>query len=383
MCRQSATVCLIKSPTGQHRAIGPLHQRLLTLADPRHRRGKRHPFVSVLLVACSAVLTGARSFAAIGQWASRAPQETLARLGARTVTVFTVRIAPSTATIRRVLNAACPGGLADLLGHDPAGADTLAVDGKSARGSRHGEIPAAHLLAAVTGAGLTVTQLRVPRKTNEITCFEALLAPYDLAGVTVTADALHCQRDHARFLVEEKKAHYAFTVNHNQKNLHRQLAAPPWEKASAKFYDRTTAHGRLETRVVQALTITDLDIDFPHAVQVAKIVRHRTHRKTGRRSRETVYIITDLTSREASPQRLAKIIRSQWAIENRLHFVRDTTFAEDASQVRTGHGPDNIPTLRSFAINTLRAAGRTNIAASLREVSYDSFRRPQDLIGLT
>ncbi|MFI5747032.1 ISAs1 family transposase [Streptomyces sp. NPDC051644] len=292
MCRQSATACLIKSPTRQHRLIGPLALRLETLADPRHRRGKRHPFVSVLLVACSA---------AIGQWSSRAPQDTLARLGARTTTVFQVRIAPSTATIRRVLNAACPGGLADLLGHDPAGAGTLAVDGKSARGSRHGEIPAAHLLAPITGAGLTVTQLRVPSKTNEITCFDALLAPYDLAGVTVTADALHCQRDHARFLVEEKKAHYAFTVKRNQKNLHRQLAALPWGKASAKFYDRTTAHGRLETRVVQALTITDLDIDFPHAVQVAKIVRHRTQRNTGKRSRETVYVITDLTSREASP----------------------------------------------------------------------------------
>ncbi|MFE7245856.1 ISAs1 family transposase [Streptomyces sp. NPDC057580] len=380
MCRQSATVCLVKSPTRQHRLIGPVALRLETLADPRCRRGKRHPFVSVLMAACSAVLTGARSFAAIGQWASSAPQDTLARLGARTTTVFNVRIAPSAATIRRVLNAACPGGLADLLGHDPAGAETLAVDGKSARGSRHGEIPAAHLLAAVTGVGRVVTQLRVPSKTNEITCFDALLAPYELADVTVTADALHCQREHARFLVEEKKAHYAFTVKRNQKNLHRQLASLPWEKASTKFYDRATGHGRLETRVVQALTISDLD--FPHAAQVAKIVRHRTQRKTGKRSRETVYVVTDLTSLEASPQRLAKIVRSQWVIENRLHFVRDTTFAEDASKVHTGHGPDNMATLRSFAINTLRAAGHTNIAAGLREMSYDSFRRPLDLIGL-
>ncbi|MET8027666.1 transposase family protein [Streptomyces avermitilis] len=67
MRRQSATVCLIKSPTRQHRAIGPLTERLRKLAGPRHRRGKRHPFVSVLLIACSAVLCGARSFAAIGQ----------------------------------------------------------------------------------------------------------------------------------------------------------------------------------------------------------------------------------------------------------------------------------------------------------------------------
>lgn len=85
------------------------------------------------------------------------------------------------------------------------------MDGKSARGSCHGEIPAAHLPAAVTG-----------NKPDR----------------------------HARFLAEEKKAHYVFTVQRNQRNLHRRLAALPWEKTSAKFYDGTDAHGRLETRVV-------------------------------------------------------------------------------------------------------------------------------------
>ncbi|WP_328835239.1 transposase family protein [Streptomyces europaeiscabiei] len=108
MCGQPATVCLIKSPTRQHRLVGPLPLRLRTLAAPRHRRGKRHSFAYVLLAACSAVLTRARSFAAIGQWAASAPQDTLARLGARATTVFQVRIAPSAATIRRVLNTALP-----------------------------------------------------------------------------------------------------------------------------------------------------------------------------------------------------------------------------------------------------------------------------------
>jgi hypothetical protein len=98
---------------------------------------------------------------------------------------------------------------------------------------------------------------------------------------------------------------------------------------------------------VQVLTVSEFGVDLPHAAQVAKIVRHRMQRRTGRHSRETVYVITGTTSPEASPERIAKIVRSQWIIENRLHFVRDTTFAEDASQVRTGHGPDNIATLRS------------------------------------
>ncbi|WP_405575569.1 ISAs1 family transposase [Streptomyces sp. NBC_01167] len=182
--------------------------------------------MAVLLIACSAVVTGATSFVAISEWAAEAPQEVLARLGARTATALAVRIPPSGATIRRVIKDTCPGSLADLLGHDPARADTLAVDGKSARGSRLGASPAAHLLAAMTGTGITVTQLRVPEKTNEITCFAALLAPYDLQGVTVTGDALHTQRGHARFLVETKKAHYAFTVKRNQKNLSTNSCGP-------------------------------------------------------------------------------------------------------------------------------------------------------------
>ena len=69
----------------------------------------------------------------------------------------------------------------------------------------------------------------------------------------------------------------------------------------------TTGHGRKETQVVQALTVTDLSVDFPHAAQVAKVVRHCTDAKSGKQSRETVYVITDLTSRQASPERIAKI----------------------------------------------------------------------------
>ncbi|EGX57838.1 transposase [Streptomyces zinciresistens K42] len=179
----------------------------------------------MLLIACSAVLSGARSFAAIGQWARNAPHEALARLGARTTSVFAVRVAPSTATVRRIVNRTCPGVLADLLGADPAGSDTLAVDGKSARGSRHGDTPAAHLLAAVTGGGLTITQPRVPDKTNEITCFAGLLAPFDLTGVTVTADALHAQRGHARFLAEDKKARYALAVREEEPSRSPRAAA--------------------------------------------------------------------------------------------------------------------------------------------------------------
>ncbi|MEY9842789.1 ISAs1 family transposase [Streptacidiphilus sp. EB103A] len=382
MCRQSATVCLTKSPDLEGVAGLPLVERLRVLPDPRRRRGVRHPFVAVLLVAASAVVAGARSYAAIGQWAANAPQHALARLGARVVGALGVRVAPSAATIRRLVGLVCPGGLADLTGADPAGSHSVAVDGKAARGSRHGELPAVHLLAAMTGDGRTVTQLRVPDKTNEITCFAALLAPFDLTGVTVTADALHTQRAHVRFLVEEKKAHYLLVHKANQPRLHHRLRSLPWKDVTARRYDRETGHGRRETRVTRALTVTDLGLDFPHAAQAVRILRHRTDLKTSTVSRQTVYAITDLTSHQASPQRLGQLARSQWTIENRLHFVRDTTFAEDASKIRTGHGPDNMATLRNLAINTLRAAGHRNIAAGIRHSSYEPFTRPLDLLGI-
>ncbi|MFD8079997.1 hypothetical protein ACFV3E_46385 [Streptomyces sp. NPDC059718] len=78
--------------------------------------------------------------------------------------------------------------------------------------------------------------------------------------------------------------------------------------------------------------------------------------------------MTDLTHRQASSQRIGDLARSQWTIENRPHFVRDTAFREDASKVRTGRGPENMATLRNLAINTLRDHGHRSVAAGLLQI---------------
>ncbi|MEU6970933.1 ISAs1 family transposase [Kitasatospora aureofaciens] len=194
--------------------------------------------------------------------------------------------------------------MADLTGADPSGSDSIAVDGKAARCSRRGELPTAHLLAAMTSDGLTVTQLRVPDKTNEIACFAALLEPFGLTGVTITADALHTQRAHAHILVEAKNSHYLLVVKANQPALHRRLRSLPWKDVTARRYDRERGHGRRETRVTRALTVTDLGLDFPHVAQAVRILRHRTDLKTGTVSRQTIYAMNDLTLHQASPQHL-------------------------------------------------------------------------------
>ncbi|MFI0736632.1 hypothetical protein ACH4PU_00780 [Streptomyces sp. NPDC021100] len=145
--------------------------------------------MAALLAAASAVVAGARSYAAMGQRSANAPQHTLARLGARVAGALGVRVAPGAATVRRVIGLVRPGGLADLTGADPAGSDSIAVDGKAARGSRHGTSPAAHQLAVTTGDGRTVTQTRVSDKTDEITRFTALPAPYDRVSLFAPARA--------------------------------------------------------------------------------------------------------------------------------------------------------------------------------------------------
>ncbi|MGC0318751.1 hypothetical protein [Kitasatospora acidiphila] len=121
---------------------------------------------------------------------------------------------------------------------------------------------------------------------------------------------------------------------------------------------------------------------FPHAAQAVRILRHRTDLTSGKCTRQTDYAITNLSSHQALSQRLGQLARSQWTVENRLHFVRDTTFGEDASKIRTGHGPENMATLRNPAINTLRKHRHRNIAAGLRHVSYDPFSRPLDLLDI-
>ena len=133
---------------------------------------------------------------------------------------------------------------------------------------------------------------------------------------------------------------------------------------------RSVGHGRVETRTIRVIDLagsTDGHGEFfPDARQALKIIRRRRDRH-GRWSVQTVYAITSLDHRQADPALLATWVRGHWSIEARLHWVRDVTFGEDHSQVRTDHGPTNLAALRTLAINALRLTGHTNIAAGLRE----------------
>ena len=145
--------------------------------------------------------------------------------------------------------------------------------------------------------------------------------------------------------------------------------------------DTTSGHGRREIRTLKVLTIST-GIDFPHAAQALQIRRRRRRVDQPKRfTTETVYAITDLRVHKARPAQLAAWIRGHRAIENKIHWVRDVTYDEDRSQVRTGTGPDVMAALRNAAIGALRITGVTNIAAANRHHARDS-TRPLALLGI-
>ena len=238
------------------------------------------------------------------------------------------------------------------------------------------------LAACDQATGVVLASTDVDGKTNEITRFQPLLDQIgDLRDTVITVDALHCQRDHVAYLAE-RGAHWILTVKANQPTLHHQLATLPWRAVPDATRDDGRGHGRREIRTLKILTI-QAGIEFPHAAQALQIRRRRHRLDQPRRfTTETVYAITSLRLHEAKPAQLAGWIRGHWHIKNKIHWVRDVTYDEDRSQIRTGAGPQVMAALRNAAIGVLRIASVTNIAAANRHHARNS-TRPLALLGIT
>jgi predicted transposase YbfD/YdcC len=354
-----------------------LVQALKAVPDPRRRRGRRHGLQSVLLLALQAVMAGASSWVAIAQWSATAPQA-LGVCGG----------SPSAATFRRVLGAVdiaaveaawttwVTGRQARARAQQPAGTTTaecrivLAVDGKTLRGSKDADGQQTKLVCVFDHAHrLVLTQSAVVAG-DEVSAFAVALATLpELAGVLVTADALHCQRAHADFLAA-RGGHYLFTVKGNQPLLRQALMRLPWAHAPGT-HRRGTGHGRTESRSVKVIDLdgTGAQALFPHARRAIKVVRRR--RVADRRpSVEIVYAVTSLDHRAADPRLLATWLQGHWAIENSVHHVRDVTQREDASRIRLGAGPQLMAALRNTATNIARLGGHSNIAAAQRAAAW-------------
>lgn len=288
---------LISSLSGEPAITVPetaagLSAALAELPDPRARRGVRHGLVVVVTAAVCAVAAGYRSYTAIAEWVADVPDSTALALG------IAPDPRPSEAMIRRLLQALDPALLTTVIGGwlagrtavtSPASRWAVAVDGKTLRGSRTTDTAAAHVLAACDHAtGVVLASTNVDGKTNEITRFQPLLDQIgDLRDTVITADALHCQRDHVDYLAE-RGAHWILTVKANQPRLHAQLAGLPWSAVPDAARDTARGHGRREIRTLKILTIST-GIEFP----------------TPPRPCRSVAADDASTSRNASPPRLS------------------------------------------------------------------------------
>jgi len=371
---RTAPVCTQLVRAGSAATV--LLELLGSVPDPRRPRGIRHGLPGILAVAIAAVVSGARSFAAIGQWVADADADLLAVLG------FDRGCGPSESAIRRAfarLDAAkLDAILAAWLWTRTAVVGqrrVIAIDGKTVRGARTRDTSAPHLVAAFDhDSGAVLGQLAVTAKSNEIPAARTLLAGFNLEGVVVTVDAMHTQTDTAKLIVEAG-GDYVFTVKGNQPTLYSACKALPWRDVPA-HRTTSTGHGRRVTRTIKVVSAPAW-VEFHGAVQIAQL--RRTVTRLGKKTVEVVYLITSADPTAAPPKTLAAWVQGHWGIENRLHWVRDVTFDEDRSQVRTGAAPHVMATLRNLVISLLRLAGWTNIAHALRHHAADN-RRPLTLL---
>jgi predicted transposase YbfD/YdcC len=301
---------------------------LAQVPDPRKKRGIRHKNLVVLAIAACAILSGMTSFIAIAQWAGNLTQDLLKRLDCRRHPKTGIYIPPSEPTIRRLLQAVDADKVDQSLGSwlkTQVTDGAIAVDGKTLKGaSIDGE--KVHLLSVfLQKQKITIGQVQVDKKSNEITAFRPLLEPLKLAGKVVTADAMHTQVKNALFLVEEKKADYLFQVKQNQGSLFEAIRNLPPEVFTPKLTTLEKGHGRIEKRGIQSTTAVE-EINFPYVAQVILVYREFTKIKTGKVSTDTSFYITSLFRDKADSERLLELIRNHWSIENSSHYVRDVTF---------------------------------------------------------
>lgn len=247
----------------------------------------------------------------------------------------------------------------------------VALDGKTLRGSfdHASGGKAIHMVSAwLADEGLVLGQVKVDDKANEIVAIPELLRLLDIRGVTVTIDAMGCQRTIAAQIVEQG-GHYVLSVKDNHPTLHEHIAGffadaertqrPIDDPApSVETYQEVDAgHGRVETRrcwFSRDLSWLDQRGDWAGLDGIARIERERHDKRTGKTTTERAYFI--VANPKATARSVARVVREHWGIENGLHWVLDMTFDEDQCRVRAGHAAQNLAVLRHLVMNLMRTA---------------------------
>jgi len=186
---------------------------------------------------------------------------------------------------------------------------------------------------------------------------------------------MHTQWRFARYLVEERKAHYHFIVKGNQPTLLNDISYYFQNcDTEPEVVDITAGeHGRIETRKVWRTSELNGYLSFPHVGQAFAIEREFEDKRTGKVTKEIAYGITSRKKDEADAKRILEVNRGHWSIENCCHYILDWNYDEDRCRIRTGYGPENITRLRRFAISVIKSKKLRNqsVAQKMRKLSFN------------
>ena len=346
--------------------------------DPRTSNATRHNLHEMLMIALLCVIRGGRTCTGMALF-GHSKEEFLRRFmkpghGIPGRDAFSA--------LFRIIDPGGLGGSLTRLAEDWSrrlGTDVIAIDGRTLRRSFEDaseRVPLHVVSAFAAGARLTLGQVRVEGKSNEITAMPALLDLLDIRGSTVTADAMHTLRPTAEQIIAGG-GDYALALKGNQGALHDDvrfhMADPEYAEKMFRFKDVDKDHGRIEIR--EATVCHDIDMlrdrhHWPGLQAVGKVTATRESR--GRQSTDTRYF---LLSEKPDPERFLRTVRSHWAVENSLHWVLDVTMGEDSLRNRKDNGPENLALMRKPALNPARVtptAKKESMRGRLMKAGWDN-----------
>ena len=347
---------------------------------PDHRQPGKviYPLNEVLLLSLLAVLAGAETFCDIARFG----EKKLALL--RRFLPFTDgapphdRLGDIFATLDAKAFQSCFVAWVAALTNTPA--EVIAIDGKTSRRSyqKKGSKEPIHMVSAFAARQrLVLGQVKVNEKSNEIVAIPALLDMMAIEGAVVTIDAMGCQRDIAKKIID-KNADYILALKGNQGTLREDVEVFANEQKALNFKDATISahqtvdgdHGRIETRnytVIHDVGWLQERHEWPGLKGLVMVESQREI--DGKTTRETRFYITSLV---LLANAIGPMIRAHWAIENSLHWVMDMVFRDDECRIRTEHAPANFTTLRHMAHNLIRKApGKDSLRLKRKTAAWD------------
>jgi predicted transposase YbfD/YdcC len=330
------------------------------VTDPRRREGT-YPLLNILFIAVCAVICGADDFVAIAEF-GRSKRKFLEKFLDLSAGI------PSHDRFNAIFRALKPAEFETCLLnwivalHEVTDGQVVAIDGKTLRRSfdtASGKA-AIHMVSAwATANHISLGQIVVDEKSNEITAIPKLLELLELSGALVTIDAMGCQREIAEQIVASG-ADYVLAVKENQPTLHKELVfffadhrADDFARVNVRRHETYEhAHGRDEMRFYYLCPVPD-DLQSQERWHKLRAIG-MTVNNTVRDGKECIEARYYILSRFVSGKRFAEAVRTHWAIENRLHWQLDVTFQEDQSRIRKGHADANFSSLRRTALSLLK-----------------------------